>query len=323
MAFLLVTMMSSDLLAAKGKCQTKYPIMLVHGFMFRDNTFGIDYFGTIPATLKKEKAIVIRGGQQGWDSELGGANEIWKNVNRYFIANPSVKKMNFICHSQGAIQFRLMYALYKDVPINGKPFRDRVASFTVITSPLKGTNIVSFLEDTILGLGGRINIPQDKMLQYMGGLLSVISKIVGDPDPSRSLGPMDMRPSRMALLNKQIKTLLGYNDLAPGVGLKGIYCQSWIARTKMSATADPTINIGKIIQDGYGDSPNDGVVPEWSAPYAKVRGVISGPWWNLAGIGHQAMVDRGLMGFFHGGTPGFDVPKFYVNLVSELKTKGF
>ncbi|MCU0846845.1 MAG: hypothetical protein MUD12_03045 [Spirochaetes bacterium] len=301
--------------SSNEKCKTKHPIMLVHGFMFRDSTFGIDYWGTIPSKLEEQSAKITRGGQNGWDSMLGGAETIWANVNKYFIEHPEAEKLNFICHSQGAIQFRLMYAIYKDQPVRGKPFRDRVASFTSITSPLRGTNIVTFIEDAAVGIVGEAN------RKYVGYFIEMIARIEGDTNPN-GLGPLDMRPSRMTIINQQIKNLLGYDDLAPGKGITGVFCQSWIGRVLFPLTADPTINIGNLILNSYGDRPNDGVVPEASAPYAMVKGVVTGPLWG-PGMGHQAMVDRGLLGLFHGGTPGFDVPEFYVNMVADLKAKGY
>jgi len=40
--------------------------------------------------------------------------------------------------------------------------------------------------------------------------------------------------------------------------------------------------------------------------------------WYSAGCDHLNIVDQPL-----GVTPGFDAPDFYVNIVSELKSKGY
>lgn len=48
-----------------NKCETKFPILLVHGIGFRDNQL-LNYWGRIPEALKKEGATIYYGGQDSW-----------------------------------------------------------------------------------------------------------------------------------------------------------------------------------------------------------------------------------------------------------------
>ena len=311
---------STVLLGGSGRselrCETKYPVMLVHGFLFRDKTFGINYWGNIPRKLNKEmKHPVLYGEQNGWDSMKEGAYDLYKRIDRFFALNPKIKKINLICHSQGAIEIRYMIAHYGNEDVYGRKLKNRVASITSMCSPHRGTKFVSFLKEALLD---NFNPTLRNLTEK---LLTLVSIIEGDIDSS-VFGPLDMHPSAMEQINKDIKDKLGYDDLKDNKGIKGIFCQSWAGGLKTPISADPPINIGYLIQKFYGDKDNDGIVPGYSTPFGLHKGKARVPRWNLIGLGHQAMVDRELMGLFPGSTPGFDITEFYLDMVEDLKNRG-
>jgi triacylglycerol lipase len=95
----------------------------------------------------------------------------------------------------------------------------------------------------------------------------------------------------------------------------GVYYQSWAGKIKFitaELVLQPSWAFIKLIQ---GD--NDGLVPVESAKWGRFRGVVSGAWW-CGGVSHWNEI-----GHLFGITPGFNAPRFYANMVEELRNMGF
>lgn len=63
----------------KMKCDTKYPIFLIHGMGFRENKH-IGYWGRIPKALSDNGATVICSEQDANGSIVGNAEQIQKQL---------------------------------------------------------------------------------------------------------------------------------------------------------------------------------------------------------------------------------------------------
>ena len=73
----------SPLLASGStpRCQTKYPIILVHGAFFKDqNMLGINYWWGIPSALQDEGAVVYVAQQDTFNGTIERANEVAKEI---------------------------------------------------------------------------------------------------------------------------------------------------------------------------------------------------------------------------------------------------
>lgn len=80
--------------------KTKYPIVLVHGFIGFDNVIGIQYFYTIPSKLRDEGATVyIASVNPSQTTEFRGEELIQQM--KQWAAKDGVKKFNLIGHSHG------------------------------------------------------------------------------------------------------------------------------------------------------------------------------------------------------------------------------
>jgi len=80
--------------------KTKYPIVLVHGFIGFDNVLGIQYFYTIPTKLRDEGATVyIASVNPSQTTEFRGEELIQQM--KQWAAKDGVKKFNLIGHSHG------------------------------------------------------------------------------------------------------------------------------------------------------------------------------------------------------------------------------
>jgi triacylglycerol lipase len=115
--------------------QTKYPIVLVHGFIGFDNILGIQYFYNIPSSLRKDGATVyVASVNPSQTTEFRG-EELVQQMKQW-AAKDGVKKFNLIGHSHGGPTVR--YAA-GTVPA-------MVASVTTVA----GTHFGSKVADTIL-----------------------------------------------------------------------------------------------------------------------------------------------------------------------------
>ncbi|MGC4060001.1 MAG: triacylglycerol lipase [Aquabacterium sp.] len=80
--------------------QTRYPIVLVHGFIGFDNVLGIQYFYQIPGKLRDEGATVyIASVNPSQTTEFRGEELIQQM--KQWAAKDGVKKFNLIGHSHG------------------------------------------------------------------------------------------------------------------------------------------------------------------------------------------------------------------------------
>jgi triacylglycerol lipase len=96
---------------------------------------------------------------------------------------------------------------------------------------------------------------------------------------------------------------------------EGVFCQSVGSRLKKGAAARFPLNLSYHIVKKY-DGPNDGLVATTSFAWGE-RFTLLEPS-GRRGISHGDMVDMNRENF-----RGFDVREFYVQLVSDLRERGF
>jgi triacylglycerol lipase len=104
-----------------------------------------------------------------------------------------------------------------------------------------------------------------------------------------------------------------FNKNCPDVS--GLYYQSYTSKIKYVSNS-LVLEIPWLIALYY-EGDNDGLVSVTSAKWGNFRGVIEGAWW-AGGVDHLNIVNQ-----FFGITPGFDAPQFYIDMVSDLKNKGY
>jgi triacylglycerol lipase len=121
--------------AATTGSKTKYPLVLVHGFIGFDNILGIQYFYDIPNNLRDDGATVyIASVNPSQTTEFRGEELIQQM--KQWAAKDGVKKFNLIGHSHGGPTVR--YAA------------GTVPTMVASVSTVAGTHFGSKVADTIL-----------------------------------------------------------------------------------------------------------------------------------------------------------------------------
>jgi triacylglycerol lipase len=203
------------------------------------------------------------------------------------LAVTGAKKANIIGHSHGT--------LYTRYAISNLGLAPYVASYTSLAGPHRGSSVASLimyeLPDWLLAAGGDV-------------LDFVYAFVFGDTSPDSLANALDLCPDYM------INT---FNPNTPNIS--GIYYQSWAAKAKTSCPSvllEPTWLV-MLVEEGA----NDGLVSVESAKWGNFRGVEDGEWYS-AGVDHMNII-----GQLFGVTPGFDAPQFFVDIVKDLKTRGY
>ena len=114
--------------ATSTTAQTKYPIVLVHGFMGFKEILGVDYFYQVPDDLRKNGAkVYVAAVSQVNSSEVRG-EQLLKQMQQWAAAD-GVTKFNLIGHSQGGPTARYVAGVAPQL----------VASITTVASPARMT----------------------------------------------------------------------------------------------------------------------------------------------------------------------------------------
>lgn len=110
----------------------KYPVLLVHGFGFRDGK-RINYWGRIPALLERKGCEVFYGGQDGGGSTENNARFLCGRIDE-ILQSTGAAKVNVIAHSKGGLEVRYL--------ISTLGYADKVASLTTIGTPHRGSKAI-------------------------------------------------------------------------------------------------------------------------------------------------------------------------------------
>ncbi len=265
------------------RCRTKYPLLLVHGVFFRDFKH-FNYWGRIPAELEKNGATIYYGNHASASSVKDSAEELDARI-REIVEKTGCGKVNIIAHSKGGLDCR--YAL-------SRLGTDRyVASLTTINTPHRGCKFADYLLSKI----------SETKQQKIAGAYNKALAAVGDENPDFLAAVGDLTEEACRKRNEDLP------DSA------SVYYQSVGSRLNRSSGGRFPLNFSYYLVK-YFDGGNDGLVGEESFPWGERYQLAVAD--GRRGISHGDMIDLNRENF-----EGFDVRKFYVELVQELKEKGF
>lgn len=263
-------------------CDTKYPILLVHGVFFRDTKF-FNYWGRIPKELETNGAKIFYGNHSSAASIADSAAELKERITE-ILAETGAKKVNIIAHSKGGLDCR--YAIAK------LDIGDCVASLTTINTPHKGC----LFADCLL-----TKIPADIKDKVANTYNSTLKKL-GEENPDFLAAVGDLTDEHCNALDAEMPTP------------KGVYCQSVGSVLTKAVNGKFPLNFSYHLVK-YFSGDNDGLVDEksfhWGENYTLLK-----PQANR-GISHGDIIDLN-----RENISDFDVREFYVNLVADLKNKG-
>jgi triacylglycerol lipase len=235
-------------------CKTRYPLVLVHGILFRDLKY-FNYWGRIPRELIRNGAKIYYGNQEAVGTIASNAEDI-RNTILAVLDETGAEKVNIIAHSKGGLDAR--YAISR---LN---MADKVASLTTISTPHRGCRFV------------------DRACRLPEGLYRGVAKLFDNT--FRRLG--DKGPD-FYTATRQFATAdsEAFNLNTPDV--PGVYYQSYMTKMK-SAVSDPMLALPWIMIKSL-DGDNDGLVSIDSAVWGEFRGVLSSG--SRRGISHGDIID--------------------------------
>lgn len=264
-------------------CATKYPILLVHGVFFRDNRI-LNYWGRIPAELRKNGAVICYGNQQSALSVEQSAEELARKI-KEIVETSGCGKLNIIAHSKGGLDAR--YAISK---LGCAPY---VASLTTINTPHRGCLFAEYL------LG---SCPA-RLKNFIENTYNKVYYHLGDSSPNFMAAVRSLTNSSCEQFNKDVPD-------SPEV----MY-QSFGSKATNRRSGRFPLNVSYPVVKKY-DGDNDGLVALTSASWGERFTPIYPT--GKRGITHADMIDLN-----REDIKGFDVREFYVQMVAELKRKGY
>ena len=264
-------------------CATRYPILMVHGVFFRDFRY-LNYWGRIPAALEANGARIFYGNHQSAASVADSGREIADRI-KQIIQETGCGKVNIIAHSKGGLDSR--YAISK---LGMAPY---VASLTTINTPHRGCEFADYL------LG---KIPEKQQQAVANAYNSALKKL-GDTDPDFIAAVTDLTASACEALNREMPDP------------QGVYIQSTGSCMKKPSGGRFPLNTTNAFVKHF-DGENDGLVGyesfKWGSNFIYLKPQGS------RGISHGDVIDLN-----RENIDTFDVREFYVDLVSDLKRRGF
>lgn len=267
----------------KQICKTKYPILLVHGIFFRDFE-KVNYWGRIPEELVKNGATVYYGNHSSSLAVKDSAEELAKRI-KEIVKETNCEKVNIIAHSKGGLDSR--YA------ISNLGMDKYVASLTMINTPNHGCLFADYLMTKAPKL-----LKKQVSTSYNFAL-----KKLGDKEPDFIAGVTDLTHPETEKLNTEMKQS------------KNVYYQAFGSVLNHPISGRFPFNITNAYVEQF-DGKNDGLVGIESFPLDDNFTLIETPY--RRGISHGDVVDIN-----RENIKGFDVREFYVNLVKDLKDKGY
>ena len=275
---------SVDMAREKDKvCQTKYPLLMVHGVFFRDFRY-LNYWGRIPKELEKNGATIYYGNHQSAASVAESAKELDARI-RQIVEETGCEKVNIIAHSKGGLDCRYMLSMLDTSTY--------VASLTTVNTPHRGCEFADYL---------LTNIPEREKQTIANTYNSALRKL-GDTNPDFIAAVTDLTASACQARNELI------------TDVPGVYYQSIGSKLKVAKGGRFPLNLSYLFVKKF-DGYNDGLVGETSFPWGENYQFVEAN--GRRGISHGDVIDLNRENF-----KGFDVREFYVGIVQKLKEKGF
>ena len=264
-------------------CKTKYPLLMVHGVFFRDFE-AFNYWGRVPEELIKNGATIYYGNHSSSLAVPDSAAELVERIEE-IIRETGCEKVNVIAHSKGGLDTR--YA------ISNLGMDKYIASLSMINTPNHGCVFADYL----------LNKAPDGLKDAVSSGYNKALKKLGDSNPDFIAGVTDLTSTKVAELNKEMPSR------------ESVFYQSFGSVLKKPGGGRFPLNMTNRFV-GLFDNKNDGLVGIDSFPLDDNFTLIESPYDR--GISHGDVIDLN-----RENIKGYDVREFYVQLVNELRKKGF
>ncbi len=265
-------------------CKTKYPLVMIHGVFFRDSK-KFNYWGRIPEELTKNGAEIFYGNHESASPVRKSGEELALRI-KEILKETGAEKVNIIAHSKGGLDCRYM--------ISRCGMENYIASLTTINTPHRGCEFAEYLLDERM---------PEKTKEAIAFTYNNALKMLGDKDPDLVSAVTDLTKTACTALNTYV------------LDSSKVYYQSVGSILENNKGGRFPLNYSYHLVKEF-DGPNDGLVGEksfeWGSSFTMLRPK------GKRGISHGDMIDLN-----RENIRGFDVREFYVQLVSDLREKGF
>jgi len=268
------------------RCQTKYPIVLIHGAGFRDLKWPV-YWGRIPAALERNGAAVFYGLQDCWGSVETNAEAIARRIDA-ILAEADCAKVNIIAHSKGGLDARMAASAFG---CGGK-----IASITTIATPHHGSATIDRL----------LELP-DALWNTAAFAVNNWIRVVGDKKP-------DFLKLCQGFTTESMRRFNEANPDVPGVFYQSFAC---VMRHPLS---DINLSTANAILNRL-EGPNDGLVTASSARWGEAFRVLRSN--AFRGISHLDAIDLRRAPLTRRTGDGVsDICAVYTDLAADLRERG-
>ena len=236
-------------------CQTKYPILLVHGVFFRDSKH-LNYWGRIPKELEENGAVIFYGEHNSANAVRDSAKELETRV-KQILQETGAEKVNIIAHSKGGLDSRAM--------IDANP--SLAASLTTINTPHRGCDFADYFFN---------KIPEPKK-QALANRYNTLAAQLGDVDPDFISAVYDLTSTACAGFNEEVK-----DD-------PNVYYQSFGSVLRKARSGKFPLNLTYHLVKHF-DGENDGLVGTASFPWGESVTLLRNET-TRRGISHGDVID--------------------------------
>lgn len=239
--------------ASGGYTETRYPIVLVHGYLGFDNIGSIEYFRGIPAALQSGGATVFTPQVSALNSTEVRGEQLLLEVQR-IIAVTGESKVHLIGHSHGGPTARYVASVRPDL----------VASVTSVGGVNKG----SLISDILIGNSSSdpfSDTVRSTIANAFGKLLSLLS---GRPDLPQDEAAAQRSLSSAGAARFNATHPQGVPLSACGEGafeVDGVYYFSWSGGSTLTNVLDPLDPVLALTGLAFGSEKNDGLVSTCSS----------------------------------------------------------
>jgi triacylglycerol lipase len=233
----------------------KYPLVLVHGAVFREKTLGVDYWSRIPRYLERAGVTVHFSNTGAWVT-IKANGEILKKTILGILEKTGTEKVNIFAFSRGGLEARYM--------ISCLDMGSRVASLTTMSSPHRGSRFV----DILLGM-----FPW--LFRFFAFFQNPWGRLLGDLNPDFLTSCRELGEAWCSEFNRECPDI------------KGVYYQSYATKLRFFF-GDPVLFFSWLLL-WLDDGPNDGICSVESAKWGNFRGVITTK--GIFGVSHAGIAD--------------------------------
>lgn len=271
-------------------CATKYPVLLLHGFGFRDE-IPFRYWGRIPDALRDEGIKVYDGLGDATASPYDNAAMISNRIDQ-ILRDTGAEKVNIIGHSKGGLDARCIASQYDKNA-------ERIASVTLMATPNNGSKTLDFIAN---------HVPEN-VIKAVVKPIGLVYRLLGDKHE-------DTFNSIMLFTTKGADRFNADNK-----DVDGIYYQSY-AGCMSRMYSDPilcwTYPMVFLIEGS-----NDGLMTPKNAKWGDFKGVVKAP--TFRGVSHSDLTDCHARPYTSKQKEGCvsDPVVFYKEIMADLKSRGF